>query len=143
MVEPTAADIIRELDMEPHAEGGNYYRTFRDTEGPEGRGNSSSIYYLLQKGEMSRWHKLDTPELWHFYAGAPLTLSISEGDVAPTDIILGADIMNGQRPQGLVPKGHWMSARSQGAWTLVGCTVAPGFTFDTWTLAEEGWVPGG
>ncbi|GHB28790.1 cupin [Pseudovibrio japonicus] len=142
MTQPTAADIIRELNLELHHEGGHYYQTFRDPEGPEGRGFSSAVYYLLQKGEVSRWHKIDAVELFHFYAGAPLILSISDGEVPPEDTILGSNIMKGERPQATVPKGFWMSARSTGEWTLVGATVAPGFSLEGWTQAEEGWSPG-
>ncbi|WP_057460761.1 cupin domain-containing protein [Pseudovibrio sp. POLY-S9] len=137
----TAEEIIAELQMKEHPEGGYYTETFRDTEGPEGRGYSTAIYYLLKKGQKSHWHRIDAIETWHYYGGAPLCLSISSEEGSQNDIILGMDVLNGQRPQGIVPRHAWQSARSLGEWTLVGCTVAPGFLFDGFELAPPDWNP--
>lgn len=136
-----AADIIKALAMQPHPEGGWYTETFRDEHGGE-RGHSTAIYYLLEAGDRSHWHRvLDAAEVWHYYAGAPLLLSLSETGEGITEITLGPDVVAGERPQGVVPAGWWQSARSTGAFTLVGCTVAPGFTFSTFEMAEPGWSP--
>ncbi|KZL00889.1 hypothetical protein PsAD5_00730 [Pseudovibrio sp. Ad5] len=137
----TAEEIIAELQMKEHPEGGYYTETFRDTEGPEGRGYSTAIYYLLKKGQKSHWHRIDAIETWHYYGGAPLCLSISSEEGSQNDIILGMDVLNDQRPQGIVSRHAWQSARSLGEWTLVGCTVAPGFLFDGFELAPPDWNP--
>ncbi|SFT75381.1 hypothetical protein SAMN05444141_103150 [Pseudovibrio denitrificans] len=137
----TADEIIAELQMKEHPEGGYYTETFRDTEGPEGRGYSTAIYYLLKRGQRSHWHRIDAIETWHYYGGAPLKLSISTAESERTDIILGMDVLSGQRPQGIVPREAWQSAQSLGEWTLVGCTVAPGFLFDGFELAPPDWNP--
>lgn len=143
----TAEDVIARLGLEPHPEGGAFRETFRDPQGPDGRGHATAIYYLLRGGEVSRWHRVDAAEIWHHYAGAPLELAISPDGEAVTRQALGPDILAGQVPQGVVPTAAWQSARSlgdpdRGQWTLVGCTVAPGFTFDGFELAPDGWTPG-
>lgn len=106
-----------------------------------GRSASTAIYFLLQAGERSRWHTVDAVEIWHYHAGAPLELLIDDGAGARQTLRLGADILAGERPQGIVPRGAWQSARSLGDYTLVGCTVAPGFEFAGFKLAEPGWEP--
>jgi uncharacterized protein len=138
----SAADIIAALDLKPHPEGGHYRETFRHVPPQGGRGAMTAIYYLLQDGEVSAWHRVDAAEIWHFYAGAPLALSISMDGTAVETVLLGAAITNGERPQILVPEGAWQSARSQGAWTLVGCTVGPAFEFASFEMAPPGWQPG-
>lgn len=137
-----AIDIIRELKMTPHPEGGHYVETFRDTIDNRDRGASTAIYFLLQAGEVSRWHRVDAAEVWHHYTGAPLRLSISAAGATSEDLILGLDLTKGQRPQLVVPPGHWQAAESLGDWTLVGCTVAPAFQFDKFEMAPAGWSPG-
>ena len=138
----TADEIIAELQLAPHPEGGYFRETFRDEARDGGRAHSTAIYFLLKAGEVSRWHRVDAVEVWHWYGGAPLMLSIAPPDGAPEDVLLGPAVLQGERPQGIVPAGHWQQARSLGAWTLVGCTVAPGFTFDGFEMAPEGFVPG-
>jgi predicted cupin superfamily sugar epimerase len=135
----TASEIIRLLDLKPHPEGGHYRETFRDPCLVDGRAASTAIYFLLAAGERSHWHRVDAVEVWHFHAGAPLALSIEEQGV----VTLGADLVAGERPQGVVPAGMWQAATSLGDWTLVGCTVAPGFDFSGFELAPEGWMPDG
>lgn len=138
----SADEVIRLLGLEPHPEGGHFRETLRDP-GPGGeRALSTAIYYLLKDGEVSHWHRLDVTEMWHWYAGAPLALSVSGPERAAVTHVLGADLAGGARPQAVVPRGHWQSARSLGAWTLVGCTVAPGFELSGFELAPEGWTPG-
>jgi uncharacterized protein len=138
----SAADIIAALDLKPHPEGGHYRETFRHVPPQGGRGAMTAIYYLLQDGEVSAWHRVDAAEIWHFYAGAPLALSIFTDGTAVATVSLGAAIANGERPQIVVPEGAWQSARSRGAWTLVGCTVGPAFEFAGFEMAPLGWQPG-
>jgi predicted cupin superfamily sugar epimerase len=132
----TAQDIIDALNLAPHPEGGFYRQTWADTTS-DGRATGTCIYFLLKSGMASHWHRVDAVEIWHYHAGAPLILSISETDFGPkTDHRLGPDILTGDRPQGIVPKDAWQAARTSGDWTLVSCTVSPGFSFDGFTLAE-------
>jgi predicted cupin superfamily sugar epimerase len=137
----TAQAIIRELELQRHPEGGWYRQTFRDTQGSQ-RGHSTAIYYLLEAGERSHWHRVtDAVEVWHHYAGAPLKLHISENGTDSTTINLGPDVLAGERPQGLVPAGWWQSAETMGEFTLVGCTVSPGFEFSSFEMATPDWQP--
>ena len=138
----TAQDIIHALKLERHPEGGWYIQTVQDTEGTAGRANSTAIYYLLEGGDRSHWHTVDAVEIWHYHAGAPLELSLSDDGKTERRIVIGPDILAGERPQGIVRKGEWQSARSLGDWTLVGCTVAPGFQFSGFELADRNWTPG-
>ena len=134
----TADDIIAKLNLAPHPEGG-YYRQTWEAEG-KGRATGTCIYFLLKGGEASHWHHVDAVEIWHYYAGAPLILSISATDAGPaTDDTLGPDLSTGQAPQIIVPTGYWQAARTTGDWTLVGCTVSPGFQFSGFTLAPAGF----
>jgi predicted cupin superfamily sugar epimerase len=137
----TASEIISLLDLAPHPEGGWFKETFRDEPGPDGRAKSTAIFFLLQAGEESAWHRVDAVEVWHFYDGAPLALTLArEGDAAVT-VRLGTDLEAGEKPQAIVPAGVWQSAASTGDWTLVGCTVAPGFDFSGFEMAVPGWEP--
>ena len=139
-----AADIIRLLDLKPHPEGGHYCQTFRDAAPSGSRPASTAIYFLLARGERSHWHRVDAVEVWHHYAGAPLMLSVAATEAGPvTRLRLGSDLGSGERPQAVVPTGHWQAAESLGDWTLVGCTVAPGFEFAGFELAPAGWAPAG
>jgi uncharacterized protein len=138
---PSASDIIARLDLKPHPEGGHYRETFRDTHADaEGRARSTAIYFLLRRGELSHWHRIDAVEVWHYYAGDALTLQIAEGS-GTRSITLGPDLASGEIPQAIVPVGAWQAAGTTGDWTLVGCTVAPGFDFSTFELAPKGWAP--
>ena len=137
----TADAIIVLLELQPHPEGGFFRETFRETAPDGGRGASTAIYFLLRAGERSHWHKVDASEIWHWHAGAPLRLSIAEG-ADRRDLLLGPDLAAGERPQGVVPPFAWQAAESLGAWTLVGCTVAPAFDFAGFELAPPGWEPG-
>src|ERR1700761_9337611 len=138
----SAADIIARLELRPHPEGGHYRETFRDKRvDDKGRAHSTAIYFLLTRGERSHWHRIDAVEVWHFYAGAPLTLKIAHDGGAPHHVTLGPDVARGERPQAIVPAGAWQAAESTGDWTLVGCTVAPAFEFARFELAPKGWEP--
>ena len=140
----TARDIVPLLNMQPHPEGGFYAETFRDpVTDAAGRAASTLIYFLLPEGIISRWHTVDAVETWHWYAGSPLELSISPDGQAKDTLILGNDLLAGHRPQGIVPRNAWQQARALGPWTLTGCTVAPGFEFEGFKMAPEGWQPGG
>ena len=139
----TAAEIISVLSLQPHPEGGHYRETFRDrASGAPGRAHSTAIYFLLQAGEISRWHRVDAAEVWHWYAGAPLLLAVAD-EAGRRDVRLGIDLATGERPQAVVPAHAWQQAQSLGAWTLVGCTVAPGFEFAGFEMAPPGSEPGG
>jgi hypothetical protein len=137
----SAADLIRMLDLKPHPERGHYRETFRDTIGHGGRPASTAIYFLLAAGEISHWHRVDAVEVWHWYAGAPLELLIAAPGGAVTHIRLGPHLEQGERPQAVVPAGHWQRAQSLGDWTLTGCTVAPGFVFEGFELAPKSFEP--
>jgi predicted cupin superfamily sugar epimerase len=140
---PTAADIIARLELKPHPEGGHYRETFRDAQvDASGRARSTAIYFLLGRGERSHWHRIDAVETWHYYAGSTLILQIAD-DRDQSRVKLGPDLMAGEVPQIIVPAQAWQAAESTGDWTLVGCTVAPGFDFAKFELAPKGWVPAG
>ena len=139
----TADEIIQRLDLKPHPEGGYFRETFRDARlVDDGRAASTAIYFFLKQGQSSHWHRVDAVETWHWYAGAPLELGIAS-DGGPEHVVrLGNDLQKGELPQAIVPTGHWQRAHTLGAWTLVGCTVAPGFTFSGFELAAPDFVPG-
>ena len=134
----TADEIIALLDLAPHPEGGHYRQTW-EAEG-DGRAAGTCIYFLLKAGERSHWHRVDAAEIWHHYAGAPLILRLAENEAGPAQARhLGPDLASGERPQILVPKDWWQAAETTGDWTLVGCTVSPGFRFEGFTLAAPGF----
>jgi predicted cupin superfamily sugar epimerase len=139
----SADDLIRRLGLQPHPEGGHFVETYRAPP-PAGasRGAVTAIYFLLKAGERSHWHRVDAVEIWHWYAGAPLDLSISIDGRVVQDVRLGAGLALGERPQAVVPAHTWQAARSLGDWTLVGCTVSPAFEFAGFELAPPGWAPG-
>ncbi len=138
----STADVIRLLGLKPHPEGGHFRETFRDTRAVEdGRTASTAIYFLLARGERSHWHRIDTAEVWHWYAGAPLELEIAHADGRRETVRLGSDLSSGQRPQAVVPALAWQAAQTLGEWTLAGCTVAPGFEFARFELAPKEWQP--
>ena len=137
-----ATDIIARLELKPHPEGGYYRETFRDSRAdPQGRARSTAIYYLLGRGDRSQWHRIDAVEIWHYYSGAALTLQIANDGCAPHTITLGPNVGAGERPQAIVPVGAWQTAETNGDWTLVGCTVAPGFEFASFELAKGELFP--
>ena len=139
---PNARHWIEKLKLEPHPEGGRFRETWRDPAAAGGRGHGTAIYFLLQAGEVSRWHRVDATEIFHHYAGAPLELRLSDGTHPADARRLGPDLAAGEDPQIVIPAGWWQAARSLGAWTLVGCTVSPAFEFSGFEMAAEGWEPG-
>jgi predicted cupin superfamily sugar epimerase len=142
LTDRNAQDVIRLLDMSRHPEGGWYRETYRHDPGDGTRGASTAIYYLLEAGDLSAWHRVtDADEIWHWYAGGPLALTISPNGHDAKALRLGLDLENGERPQAVVPAGHWQTAESLGAWTLVGCTVAPAFDFAAFEMAPPQWRP--
>jgi uncharacterized protein len=137
-----AADVIRLLDLKPHPEGGHFRETFRDGRKVDGaRAASTAIYFLLARGERSHWHRVDATEIWHWHAGAPLKLEIAAASGSRETLTLGGNLGAGQRPQAVLPAHAWQAAQSLGEWSLVGCTVAPGFEFAKFELAPKGWEP--
>ncbi|MBB3996260.1 cupin domain-containing protein [Aureimonas pseudogalii] len=139
----SAREIIRRLKLEPHPEGGWYRQTFEDEACDEtGRARSTAIYYLLDLGETSEWHRVrDAAETWHWYGGAPLVLTVSPNGHDASAHRLGPSLATGEEPQFTVPADWWQTATSLGEWTLVGCTVAPGFRFESFELAPPDWSP--
>lgn len=136
----TAEEIIALLDLTPHPEGGHYRQTWMAEAEPGARPAGTCIYFLLTAGEQSHWHRVDATEIWLWHAGAPLVLSLAETAAGPArDHLLGADLAAGARPQGIVPAGFWQAARSLGDWSLVSCTVSPGFQFAGFELAAPGF----
>ena len=135
----SAEEIIGRLGLQPHPEGGWYRQTWV---GPErdGRASGTAILFLLKRGERSHWHRVDADEIWLWHAGAPLILSM--GEARPAEHRLGPDVLGDESPQVLVPAGWWQAARTAGDWTLVSCTVSPGFRFEGFELAPPGWELG-
>ena len=132
-------DLIRKLDLQPHPEGGWFRETWRGgpIETPRGaRTTSTAIYYLLPKHGWSAWHRVASDEVWHHYRGAPAHLHLMRDDGRHDTILLGSDILNGQRPQATVPAGVWQATEPIDGWALFGCTVAPGFDFDDFELPQ-------
>jgi predicted cupin superfamily sugar epimerase len=139
--ETSAAEIIARLELKPHPEGGHYRETFRDSRtDASGRSRSTAIYFLLARSERSHWHRIDAVEVWHYYAGSALTLKIADDD-GQWSFRLGPNLAAGEQPQAIVPPDTWQAAESTGDWTLVGCTVAPGFDFATFEMAPKDWEP--
>ena len=138
-------DVVERFGMRAHPEGGWYVETWRASAGPDGRRPvASAILFLLSAGEQSQWHRVDADELWQYSAGDPLELRIAPADGGPVARHrLGPDVTAGDAVQAVVPAGAWQAARPLGAWTLVGCVVAPAFSFDGFELAPEGWEPAG
>jgi hypothetical protein len=135
MNDMTVSDLVKFFNLEPHPEGGHFVETYRDK-------FSTAIYFLLQAGEQSHWHRVHhSVEIWHFHAGAPLSLETSASGASRQSHVLGIDLSAAQKPQIAVPAGHWQTARTLGEWTLVGCTVAPAFEFANFELAPENWTP--
>jgi uncharacterized protein len=135
MTASEADRLIKLLGLEPHPEGGHYRETFRDeTDGA--RAYSTAILFLLKAGEFSRWHRVDAAEIWHFHRGAPLELRIGK-----QVYVLGPNIDEAELPQLVVPPNTWQAARSLGDYSMVGCTVAPGFDFAHFELAPDGFEP--
>ncbi len=139
----TAEELIATLEMQPHPEGGHYVETWRGRPGDGGRAIGTAINFLLRAGERSRWHRVDADEIWLFQMGAPLRLLVADAGGPPAEHVVGDPL---DRPphelQAVVPARAWQAAESTGAWSLVACVVVPGFEFDGFELAPDGWYPG-
>lgn len=134
--------VVEHLGLAPHPEGGFYRELFRDGD-LENRGAASGIYFLLPRGVVSHWHRVDAVELWLWHAGAPLALEIATPDGPAVAYPLGPNLGEAQALQRIVPKDHWQRAGSAGDWTLVSCVVAPAFLFSGFEMAPPGWNPPG
>jgi hypothetical protein len=133
--------LIAALGLAPHPEGGHYREIYRDQAPDGGRGVVTAIYYLLKAGERAHWHRIDAIEIWHYYAGGTLELRISEDGESVLAHRLGQRIEAGENPVVVVPAYAWQSAAPLGAYCLVGCTVAPAFSFAGFELAPPSWEP--
>lgn len=133
--------LIRHLGLMPHPEGGHYAETHRGPPDAAGRAAVTTIYYLLQQGQRSHWHRIDASEVWHYQAGAPMGLQIADGNGLEHHRI-GPDLLGGEVGHAVIPPFAWQSAVPLGPWSLVSCTVAPGFRFEGFELAPPGWAPG-
>ena len=143
----SASELIEQLGLAAHPEGGWYRETWRGDAGPDGRAQGTAIIFLLRSGEASHWHTVDAAELWLWQAGDPVELRLAASDAGPArSVILGTDVIAGQHLQGLVAPGEWQAARPFGAavhgYSLVSCVVVPGFDFAGFKLAPPGWEPG-
>lgn len=141
--EQAGRQLIEALDLAPHPEGGWYRETWRATAAPGQRAAGTAILFLLEAHQRSHWHRVDADEHWFWHAGAPLILSMAAPGEGASDLLLGPDIIDGQMPQGWVPAHHWQASTPQGGWTLVSCTVTPGFDFAGFSLAPPDWSPPG
>ena len=125
-----AAQLIRDLGLQPHPEGGHYAEMHRSRA-------ATSIYFLLAAGEISRWHRVRSEEIWHFYEGSPLELLQLDPKGTDLEHIVLGPVGDVERPVHCVPPNFWQAARSRGPFTLVGCTVAPPFQFADFSLLKD------
>ena len=132
-----AGRIIAHLGLQRHPEGGWYRQTWSGPGVP--RASGTAILFLLQAGEASHWHRVDADEIWLFHAGAPLTLRMAADATGCAAHLLGPDVLGGHAVQCVVPATWWQAAATTGAWSLVSCTVSPGFEFAGFDLAPEGF----
>lgn len=142
-----AKALIEALRLVPHPEGGWYRETWR-ADAPEGeRSGATAILFLLEAHQRSHWHRVDAAELWLWHAGDPLLLELAGGDEGPVrEVRLGPEVLDGDSPQYVVAPDEWQAAAplpGQAGYTVVSCVVTPGFEFAGFTLAPEGWRPGG
>ena len=135
-------EVIARLELEPHPEGGWFRETWRGAPGPDGRSVGTAIYFAVSAASPSRLHRIVAVEVFPWYAGDPVEQLVVDtaGDVAVR--VLGPDVTAGQEPQGTVPVGAWQGLHvpAPGAWALLGCTVAPGFEFTGFELADDAAV---
>lgn len=133
-----ARQLIDALKLAPHPEGGFYRRVFESGMlGADGRPQSSAILFLLPAGTVSRWHRVDADELWHFHEGSPLELLIAEQPDADVRRETLGPVGDDSLPQRAVPAHAWQAARCLGDYVLVGCTVSPAFEFAGFLLLSD------
>ena len=128
--------LIKKFNMIPHPEGGYFAESFRDKDN-----NVSLIYYLLKKSQRSHWHRLTKNEILHFYLGDSMSVYVSEDGKVSNTILLGNNITNNENIHIIVKAGSWFSMISNGEYSLIGCTVAPGFNYSDFELAPKNWNP--
>ena len=143
----SAAYWIEKLNLKPHPEGGYYAETYRSEMSAETghldmngkRSFATGIYFLMEDKNFSAFHRIKSDEMWHFYAGDPIEVFYFEKDGSLQRILLGNNPDNGERFQAVVPAGLWFASRPLrgGAFSLVGCTVSPGFDFQDFELAKR------
>jgi len=138
----SAEEVIDQLQLKPHPEGGFFRETWRHKSKEGERGAGTAIYYLLKAHERSHWHRVDSAEIWHFYAGGPLEVSISQTGMESKTWTLHSELGPKSEPQLIIPAGAWQAARALDSWALVGCTVSPAFEFSRFEMAPHGWSPG-
>lgn len=139
-----AQRMIAKLDLARHPEGGWFRETWRAPAAQTGaRDAATAILFLLEQGQVSRWHKVDAAELWLFHAGSPILLRTAQdkAGAAVREIKLGGDVLSGEQPQHLVAPGEWQAAEARDGWALVACVVVPGFSFEGFELAPPNWAP--
>ena len=141
----SAQNWVEKLQLQPHPEGGYFKETYRSSvsnnfDGFEGiRNVSTGIYFLLTKNNFSAFHRIKSDEMWHFYAGDALEIFVIDRNGKLEIIKLGTDLEHGEVPQAVVPANCWFASRvfKLGSFSLVGCTVAPGFDFADFEMAER------
>lgn len=142
----TADQLIHALELAPHPEGGWYRETWRAEASPGERAAASAVYYVLTPGQKSHWNRVDAEEIWLWHAGDPIDVSIAASDAEGLlTVRLGGRVTEGERPQLIVPKGHWQAAdlvEGEAGFAFISCIVAPAFEFSGFELAQAGWVPG-
>ena len=143
MTDPQARALIAQLALQPHPEGGWYRETWRAAAPDGARAAATAIYFLLEAGQKSHWHKVDATEIWLWHAGSPLLLQTAPGDDGPVrDIRLGGDLPAGEEAQHVIAPHHWQAAHADRGWALVSCIVSPAFDFAGFVLAAPDWQPG-
>lgn len=131
---------VEALGLVPHPEGGFYKETYRSAARVGERSVSTAIYFLVTQGSFSALHRIRSDELWHFHAGGPLEIVTIDAHGSRADLRLGLDVAQGERPQHVVHAGTWFGARlahASSSYALVSCTVAPGFDFADFELADR------
>ena len=147
-----AEKIVSKLNLEPHPEGGYFRETYRsaheipgvnlDDRYTGGRNLSTCIYFLLTSDNFSAFHRINQDEIWHFYLGAPLRLHVITHEGEYFNLLIGNDISKGQTPQYVVNGGNWFAAEvvDRNAYSLIGCTVSPGFDYRDFELASRSYL---
>jgi predicted cupin superfamily sugar epimerase len=142
-IDPRAAELIRDLQLRPHPEGGFYRELYRSSsvvspdDGRGGRAALTTIYFLLPRGAHSRWHRVQSDEVWHLYEGGPLELVVAPPGLEEVRRIVLGPALASHGPVWTVPAGWWQAARPIGPYALAGCTVAPGFDFTDFEFVRE------
>lgn len=140
---PRGSELINLLRLEPHPEGGHFVQTFRSSlavtpaDARGARPALTVIYFLLVQGSVSRWHRVTSDEVWHWYEGDLLELFTASPDSGIIQSSVLGPLSGNAAPQHIVPAGHWQAARTSGAYTLVGCSVGPGFDYSDFTLLSS------